>query len=105
MKLPFAGMPGLPRRDDPELEGLMAVVMRLPRAAADEAIRNLYRAAIGYERTGDSEILECFAQDALVTMRLRRDPDSDKELSAAPDKPASTADTLDVEELLRERGM
>jgi hypothetical protein len=105
VKLPFASMPGLPVREDPELAELMAAVTRLPRVAADEVIRNLYRAALGYERTGDTAILTCFAQDALVTMRLRRDPDSDRELNAAPDKPASTAYTLDVEELLRERGM
>ncbi len=105
VKLPFASMPGLPAREDPELAELMEVVMRLPRAAADETIRNLYRAALGYERTGDTALLACLTQDALVTVRLRRDPDNDEELLAAPDKPASTADTLDVEELLRERGM
>jgi hypothetical protein len=98
-------MPGLPAREDAELVELMEVVMRLPRAAADETIWNLYRAALGYERTGDTALLACLTQDALVTVRLRRDPDSDKEFLAAPDKPASTADTLDVEELLRERGM
>ena len=105
VKLPFARMPGLPGWEDPELAEIMSVVMRLPRGAADEVIRNLFRAALGYERTGDSALLACLARDALVTMRLRRDPDSDRELSEAPNKPASMADTLDVEELLRERGM
>jgi hypothetical protein len=105
VKQGFDMMPGIPARDDDELSELMEVMTRLPRENVDEVARSLLRAALGYERTGDGGYLTRLAQDALVTIRLRRDPEVDRALREAPDKPADPAQTLDVEEMLRERGL
>lgn len=105
VKQGFNMMPGMPSRDDDELGELMEVITRLPRENVDEVARSLLRAALGYERTGDPEYLTRLAQDALVTARLRRDPEVDRALREAPDKPTGPAQTLDVEEMLRERGL
>lgn len=99
-KLPFADMPGLPARADAELSELMATAGDLPRTALESIIRNLYRAALGYERTGNAGYLTCLAEDALVTMRLRGDPEYNRTLSDAPGKPARPGETLDLEEML-----
>lgn len=99
-KQPFADMPGLPAREDTELNELMATAGRLPRTALESIIRNLYRAALGYERTGNAEYLTCLAEDALVTMRLRSDPEYNRALNDAPGKPARPDETLDLEEVL-----
>jgi hypothetical protein len=105
VKQGFDMMPGMPARDDDELGELMDVITRLSRENLDEVARSLLRAGLGYERTGDAQYLTCLAQDALVTVRLRRDPEVDRALREAPDKPAGPAQTLDVEEMLRERGL
>jgi hypothetical protein len=105
VKQGFDTMPGTPARDDPELSELVEGIIRLPRENVDEIVRSLLRAALGYERNGDTGYLTCLAEDALVTIRLRRDPEVDKALKNAPDKPAGPAHTLDVEEMLRERGL
>lgn len=102
---PFVAMEGLPPRDDPQLEALADTAARLPRAAADALIRNLYRAALGYERTGDPDYLTCLAADALVTMRLRRDPEYEKALTEAPARPADPGDAGDVEDMLAQWGL
>jgi hypothetical protein len=104
-KQPFDQMTGLPTRDDKELEPLMEAAARLPSAAAEEVIRSLLRAAVGYERTGDVRYLTCLAQDALVTFRLRRDPETGKALDAAPASPGDPADAADVEEVLARHGL
>lgn len=105
VKQAFSLMPGLPARDDGELRELMDVVTRLPRENADEIARDLLRAALGYKRTGDHSYLTCLAEDALVTIRLRRDPELDRALAEAPRKPAGPEGSVDVEEMLRERGL
>ena len=105
LKQPFDQMAGLPARDDKELGPLMEAAARLPSAAAEEVIRSLLRAAVGYERTGDTRYLSCLAQDALVTFRLRRDPESGKALDAAPESPGDPADAADVEEVLARHGL
>lgn len=105
IKQPFAALPGLPLRDDAELSGLMTIVKRIPSEALEEIVRNAFRAALGYERVGNTEFLTCFAEDALVTIRLRRDPDGDKAFEDAPDKPGSLEDTVDLEEVLQARGL
>jgi hypothetical protein len=105
LKRPFGQMAGLPARDDKELGPLMEAAARLPSAAAEEVIRSLLRAAVGYERTGDTRYLTCLAQDALVTFRLRRDPETGKALDAAPESPGDAADATDVEEVLARHGL
>jgi hypothetical protein len=105
VKQGFDTMPGMPTRDDPELSELMGGITRLPRENADEIVRSLLRAALGYERSGETGYLTCLAEDALVTIRLRRDPEVDQALKNAPDRPAGPTQTLDVEEMLRERGL
>jgi hypothetical protein len=104
-KQPFDQMAGLPERDDKELGPLMEAAARLPQAAVDEVIRSLLRAAIGYERTENARYLTCLAQDALVTFRLRRDPETGKALDAAPASPSDPADAADVEEVLARLGL
>ena len=99
-KQPFAEMPGLPAFADAELNELMATVSNLPRTALESIIRNVYRAALGYERTGDAGYLTCLAEDALVTMRLRSDPGYNKALEYEPGKPAGPDETVDLEEML-----
>lgn len=105
VKQAFADTPGLPPQDDAELSELMSTVTRIPREAIEEIVRNVFRAALGYERTGNNEFLTCVAHDGLVTIRLRRDPESDKALEDAPDKPGSPEDTVDLEEVLRARSL
>lgn len=104
-KPPFGLMPGLPARDDPELTELMEVIARLPRENVDEVARNLLRAALGHQRTGDPDYLTRLAEDALVTIRLRRDPELDRALTRAPRHPAGPGGSIDVEEFLREHGL
>jgi len=105
LKQAFDLMPGLPERDDAELRDLMEVISRLPRENVDEIARDLLRAALGHRRTGDSAYLTCLAEDALVTIWLRRDPELDRALRDAPRKPAGPSGSVDVEEMLRERGL
>ena len=50
VKRAFDLMPGLPLRDDDELEKLMEVVSRLPREGVEEIARSLLRAALGHKR-------------------------------------------------------
>lgn len=104
-KQPFAYMDGLPSRDDTELKSLMDTVGGLPRSSVEEIVRNLYRAAIAHRRTGDPAYLTCLAEDALVTMRLRGDADSESALHEAPARPGVSEDAVDVEEMLARRGL
>lgn len=105
VKQAFNLLPGLPGRDDAELAELMEVVASLPRENIEEIARDLLRAALGHKRTGDSSYLTCLAEDALVTIGLRRDPELDRALRGAPRKPAGPSGSVDVEEFLRERGL
>ena len=45
------------------------------------------------------------AEDSLVTIGLRRDPGLDRALREAPSTPAAPGGSVDVEEMLRERGL
>jgi hypothetical protein len=83
----------------------MDVVSRLPRENLEEIARSLLRAALGVKRTGSPEFLTCLAEDALVTIRLRRDPGVDRAIRQAPARPAGPGRSVDVEEMLRERGL
>lgn len=105
VKRAFSLLPGLPARDDAELRELMEVVTRLPRENVEEIARDLLRAALGHQRTGDHGYLTCLAEDSLVTIGLRRDPELDRALTQAPKKPAGARGSVDVEEMLRERGL
>jgi hypothetical protein len=105
VKQAFDLLPGLPARDDAEVAELMEVITKLPRENVEEIARDLLRAAVGRDRTGDSSYLDCLATDALVTLRLRSDPELDRALRDAPKKPAGPGGSVDVEEMLRERGL
>lgn len=105
VKKAFSFLPGLPGRDDPEVEALMAVVSRLPREHVEEIARNLLRGAVGHKRTGDTGYLTCLAEDTLVTLRLRSDPECEKALNEYPARPAGPQHSADVTEMLAERGL
>lgn len=105
IKQAFDLMPGLPGRDDAEVAELMEVIAKLPRENVEEVVRDLLRAAAGRDRTGDSSYLDCLATDALVTIRLRSDPEVDRALRDAPRKPAGPGGSVDVEAMLAERGL
>jgi hypothetical protein len=77
-------MDGVPPRDDKELAVLMEAAGRLPAGHAQETIRTLLRASLGYERTGNAGILTGLADSALVSFRVRRNPDDQKVLDAEP---------------------
>jgi hypothetical protein len=105
VKQAFDLTPGLPSRDDAEVEELMDVVSRLPRESLEEIARSLLRAALGTKRAGSPGYLECLAEDTLVTFRLRRDAGVDRAIREAPVKPAGPGDSVDVEKMLRERNL
>jgi hypothetical protein len=105
VKQAFTNLSGLPGRDDPEVAVLMAVIGRLPREGVEEIARSLLRCALGHERKGDAAYLTCLATDALVTMRLRSDPDCEKALSEIPGAPAGPGASVDVREMLAQRGL
>ncbi len=83
----------------------MEAVSRLPQDGAEEVIRNLLRAALGYERTGREGYLTSLADAALVTFRTRRDAEDQKVLDAVPASPASPEDAMDVDEVLARHGL
>ena len=105
VKIPFDCIDGCPRADDPAVTGLMNVFAKLPRENLDYALSNFFRAAVAWERTGRSDYLTTLAEDALVTVRRRGDPEVDKALRNAPTQPAAPEDTVDVCEFLREQGL
>jgi hypothetical protein len=101
----FSLMEGLPPADDKELAVLMEAAGRLPAAGAREVIRNLLRAALGYERTGSHDYLESLADAALVTFRTRREAEDQEALDAPPSgPPVPSDDGTDVEEVLARYG-
>ena len=102
----FSLMEGLPPADDKELAVLMEAVGRLPAAGAREVIRNLLRAALGYERSGNQAYLTTLSVTALVTFRTRRDAEDQKALDAPwSGPPAPGDDGTDVDEVLARYGM
>jgi hypothetical protein len=105
VKIPLTEMDGVPAADDPAVAELTEVFASLPRENLEWAISLLMRAAVGWERTGRTACLEALAESALVTTRLRRDPETDRALREAPAKPAAPDDSVSVEEALRERGL
>lgn len=105
VKIAFAYMDGVPADDDQAVAELMQVFTSLPRENVEYALRNFFRAAVGWERTGREDYLTCLAEDALVTTRLRRDPEVDRALRNAPTKPAAPEDTVDTDEFLKGHGL
>ncbi len=87
----FTALGGIPPQDDPELATLMEAARRLPRDRADTVIESMLRCSLGYERTGNQEFLTRLASNALVTFRVRRDPEDQKALDAAPARVDSEA--------------
>ncbi len=104
-KIPFDLMDGVPASDDREVNELAEVIASLPDHNVESFIRGVYRAMLGWERTGNPEVLASFADGTLVTTRLRRDPETDRALREAPTKPAAPEDSVNVEDALRERGL
>lgn len=97
----FSLMEGLPEDEDKELAVLMEAAERLPATGAQEVIRNLLRAALGYERTGKSAYLENLAETALVTFRTRRDAENQEALDTPLSGSPAPDDTgTDVDEVL-----
>ena len=106
MKKAFDLLPGLPARDDPAVEALMAVAGRMPRENLEEVTRSLLRCALGTEQTGDPGYLSCLGEDVLVTMRLRSDPECERALSEYRHRPVRPGrQSVDVREMLAERGL
>jgi hypothetical protein len=68
-------------------------------------VTHLLRAALARKCTADPAYLTCLAEDALVTIGLRTDPEHDKALAQAAKEPAGPGGSIDVEKILRERGL
>lgn len=105
VKISFDALEGLPAEDDPAVAELMRVISSLAEENHLYTISLLMRAAVAWERTGNADYLTTLAQDALVTTRLRRDPEVDRALRNAPTKPAAPEDTVNVREFLKEQGL
>jgi hypothetical protein len=54
-------------------------------------VTHLLLAALARKRTADPAYLTCLAEDALVTIGLRTDPEHDKALAQAAKEPAGPA--------------
>ena len=105
VKIPFDMMDGAPADSDPEVAALMEVYASLPRENLESFIRGVLRASAGWERTGNASLLTCFAEDTLVTTRLRRDPKVDQAYRKARRTPAGPNGTVDVDEMLQGLGL
>lgn len=103
-KIPFDLMDGAPATDDHEAAELAGMIASLPDHQIETFVRGVYRAMLGWERTGNTGMLTTFAEDALVTTRLRRDPKVDEAYRKARRTPAGPDGTVDVDEMLREIG-
>jgi hypothetical protein len=102
----YLDLTGLPDLDDPDLVAMMGTVSRLAEEGRMEMLRGMLRTALAFDRTGDPEFLSSHAEAALVTMRIRRDPEDEKALNAARYlQPAAPGHTVDVEEMLARRGL
>jgi hypothetical protein len=105
VKQAFDLMPGLPRQDDEGIVKLMEVVSRLPRENVEEIARSLLRAALGYRRWRKPDYLTTLAMDSLVTISVRRVAEIHRALREASTRPAGPGGSVDVEEMLRDRGL
>jgi len=101
----FTSLDAIPSQDDPELAALMEAVRRLPRDRAETVIESVLRCALGFERTGSQEFLTRLASNALVTFRVRRDPENQKALDAAPADPGPAVDAADLDEVFARLGL
>jgi hypothetical protein len=68
-------------------------------------IESVLRCALGYQRTGNPEFLTRLASSALVTFRVRRDPEDQEALDAVRAGPGPAADTADLDEVLARLGL
>jgi hypothetical protein len=101
----FTALDGIPLQNDLELMALMDAVRRLPRDRADTVIESMLRCALGYERTGSQEFLTSLASNALVTFRVRRDPENQKALDADRAASGAAADAADLDEVFNRLGL
>ena len=104
-KIPFDLLGGAPADDDAEAVALTGILALLPRENLESFVRGVLRASLGWERTGNTELLTCFAEDTLVTTRLRRDPKVDQAYRKARRTPAGPDGTVDVDEMLQGLGL
>lgn len=105
MTYPSATKNGFPHRQDRDVERAMSGVRRLPYSQVEEIVRNLYRAAIAYDRTQDPSHLRRLADDALATTHLREHTDIEKWLLDAPTSPGDPADANEVSDVLARLGV
>jgi len=96
---------GFPSEDDPELAPLIQAVRRMPQWRQENVIVTVLRAALGYERTGNEEILAALAASALVSFRSRRDAEDQKALDAEPPAPGPADDAADLDEVFERLGL
>jgi hypothetical protein len=101
----FDALESVPAQGDPELAALMEAVRRLPRDRADTVIESVLMCALGHERTGRQEFLSGLASSALVTFRVRRDPENQKALDAVPPSPGPAAEASDLDEVFARLGL
>lgn len=101
----FTSLDGLPPQDDPELTALMDVVRRLPRDRADTVVESMLRCVLGYTRTGQQEFLTRLASNALVTFRVRRDPEDQKALDTTRSAPGAAEEAADLDEVFARLGL
>lgn len=105
-KQAFNELAGLPASEDQEVSALMEAIAGLSRDRVDTLVRNLLRAAVGHERTGNREFLTCYAENTLFTMRLRSDPQSKDAFDEDhPGRPATADELEDLEAVLMRHGM
>jgi hypothetical protein len=98
-------MEGFPAEDDTELAPLVEAVRRMPSWRQENVIITVLRAALGYERTGNEEMLRKLASGALVSFRSRRDAEDQKALDAEPPAPGPAEDAADLDEVFARLGL
>lgn len=101
----FSRIDGVPGEDDPELAPLIEAVRRMPQQRQENVIIAVLRGVLGFERTGNEEILSTMAASVLVTFRSRRDPEDQKALDAPPRTPGPIEESSDLDEVFERLGL
>ncbi len=96
---------GFPPEDDSEIAPLIEAVRRMPQWRQENVIITVLRAALGYERTGNEEMLRKLASGALVTFRSRRDAEDQKALDAPPKPAGPIEEASDLEDVFARLGL
>lgn len=98
-----ADLPQLPPWDDAELVAAIAATEHLTDAERREFLASLYRAVLGWERTGDARLLTQFAREARTTVELWSRPDF-RDSARRPSSPIPPEETLTVHDMLAKLG-